>query len=37
MMTKSKFFEGITEIRGGLSKGHVEPLINRISMQISYV
>ena len=34
MTTWEQIFEGISEIRGGLSKGHIEPLINKISMQI---
>ena len=36
MMTRTAgaIFEGISEVRGGLSKGHVGPLNNKISLQI---
>ena len=31
---QEQMFEGISEIKGGLSKGQVGPLNNKISMQI---
>ena len=34
---QKQIFEGISEIRGGLSKEHVWPLNNKISLQILYV